>query len=464
VGGLASTRRVRTPSRRLSRSLTAVAAISAVGVIAGCASGGSSASGSGGSGSFAGQTITALVSTAGAGQQSQYNAYHNALAAAFHKETGATVKWQYFSTATQENSLVQTSLVSGSGPDVISFGSGFIGTAYATGGFVKLTSADWNALGGRNAFLASTLTMSGPDASDDIGVPHTSVGYVMAYNKKIFQKAGITAPPTTWTQWVTDAQQIQRADPGVYGAGFDPSDGLDPWKQIWSYTHQLGSSWMSPNGKTAQLDSPQVNSAMQFYFEQYYKWHIVPPGSLSWNDAQMVAAFLAGKVAMIPEATEAVAAAAAGTSAAGDIAFAPMPSMPYGMTSRPSGGTPAVSIVAGEYWAVPQYAASEMPLILDLMKASISTSISAEQYKLIGWTPVTKSAVSALEAQDPSAKPFMSIVGDSEPTEFTGAWADLEAGIASVVQKTATNLATNGGKWSASAVSGLLSAANSAAS
>ncbi|UIJ62483.1 extracellular solute-binding protein [Amycolatopsis acidiphila] len=415
-----------------------------------------------GSDDSGGQTITALVAAAGAGQKEQYDQYYQALAEEFHKETGATVNFQYYNGGAQENSIVQTSLVSGSGPDVIGYGSALGGTLYGTQGFLTLSQQDWDQVGGRDSWNPSTLSVSGPSPTEDIGVPSFSVPYMVAYNKAMFAKAGITGPPRTWNEWIEDAQKIQAASPGVYGAGFDPADTLDPWKFVWSYTHQLGGSLLSRDGKEAQLDSDQVKTAIGFYFSQLYQYHIVPPESLTWNNAQMLSAFTAGKVAMLPIATRSTLTAAQSSPVANDIAFAPLPSVPFGMAGRPAGGTPALSIVSGQFWAVFKYAENKKSLALALAKASNSDAVVLKQYQSLGWTPSTKAGIEMLAKAQPDAKPFLDVAASQEATEFTSAWAQLQAGLSTTINKVGSSLAVNG-RWNDQELSSELAAGQQAA-
>jgi multiple sugar transport system substrate-binding protein len=452
---------------RFGKTAVMGAALTAMVVsVAGCGGGtdaSSSGSGSSASGgqSLAGRQITALVAGAGAGLQSQYDAYYKALAAEFNKETGSTVNFQFYSGGAEENSIIQTSLVSGSGPDVVGYGSSIGATLYGTNGFTTLSDADWEAVGGRDQWNEGTLTASGPDAKHDIGIPSFTVPYVIAYNTAMFQKAGITAAPTTWDEWMKDAEKVQAANPGVYGAGFDPADATDPWKFVWSYTHQQGGAFVSKDGKKAQLDSKQVQRAMDFYFSQFYENKVVPPDSLTWNNAQMIAAFTSGKVAMLPIATSGLLGAAKGSAVDGDIAFAQLPGVPAGASQRPSGGTAAASIVSGQFWAIFQYASKNKDLALALAKASNSEVVEKTQYEGLGWTPTTKDGIALVEKQYPDAKPFLDIESKQEATEFTPSWSNVQTGVSTTVNKVAQNLATSG-KWDAGFLSDQLQQANAA--
>ena len=87
--------------------------------------------------------------------------------------------------------------------------------------------------------------MSGPNNNQDVGVPFESIPFVLAYNKALFAKAGIPSAPTTWSQFVSDAQAIQKANPGANGASFSPADPYGPWKPVWSYMEQDGGDFLN---------------------------------------------------------------------------------------------------------------------------------------------------------------------------------------------------------------------------
>jgi len=410
---------------------------------------------------FKGQTLTVFDGAPTGSQATQTKEYYNYLSTQFHKETGATINWQYYTSGAQETSTIESSVVSGSGPDVISYGSSFIGVIGATHDFNTLSSADWNYLGGRSSFVAKQLEDSGYTTSTDIGIPYESIPFVIAYNKSEFAKAGITSPPATWTQYINDAKKVMAANPGVYGAGFDPADPFDPWKFVWSYTHQLGGSFVAANGKSAAMDSSQVKQALAFYFAQDYQYHIVPPQALTWDSAAMFSAFSQGKVAMIPLADYGTQVSAQGTPIAGKIGFAPLPNVPYGMSARPAGGEAAETIVSGNYWAIPKYAGSKEKLALAFAKLSVSPAAQVKQFQLLGWMPVTTAGIAAVESAGGAAvKPFIAAEEGSTSTAITPAWSYVEDGMEAVINHIASKLATTH-SYSASYVNSQLAAEQS---
>ena len=90
-----------------------------------------------GGGGGSGKTLNVLVgaNTIYSEQQRQWFAD---VSARFAKENaGSTVKFETYASANDELTKIQTSVLSGQGPDVYSLGTTFTPTAYATGAFVE---------------------------------------------------------------------------------------------------------------------------------------------------------------------------------------------------------------------------------------------------------------------------------------------------------------------------------------
>jgi multiple sugar transport system substrate-binding protein len=102
--------------------------------LAACGGSGSSGGGTGagaGAGAGAGKTLHVLV-----GPNTQFpqenQAWQLAISAMFKAQTGANVQWETYNSANDELTKIETSVVSGSGPDVYGVGTTFTPTAYAT--------------------------------------------------------------------------------------------------------------------------------------------------------------------------------------------------------------------------------------------------------------------------------------------------------------------------------------------
>jgi multiple sugar transport system substrate-binding protein len=408
---------------------------------------------------LSGQTLSVYTQAPYGTQLNDYKQYYSYIGNLFHKATGSTISWVYSSSAVTLAQELEQAAASGTGPDVWSIGSSFDGTATSLHDFYVIAPGQWSEFGGQPSFVPKMLTMSGPNNNQDIGVPFESIPFVLAYNSALFTKAGITSAPTTWSQFVADAQAIQKADPGVNGAGFSPADPYGPWKPVWSYMEQDGGDFLAAAGTKANLTSPQLQAALKFYFGLEDSYHVVAKSDLTWEASQETSAFLAGKTGMMMDAAYSLAQEAQGTPVAGDVSFAPMPNVPAGMTSRPAGGQPAETIVSGNYYDVAKYY-KNLPLALKFIQVSTSAQAQLEQFKIMGWMPVTRAGVTEVEKAYPATVPFIQAEEASTPTDYTPAWSYIETGILHVIGQEAQQLAT-GQPYSSSYVLSQLQAENS---
>lgn len=388
-----------------------------------------------------GQTVHVLIgyNTTYATQQKQWM---QQVGSEFHKATGATIAWDTYSSSSEEQTKLQTSIVNGSGPDIFSLGTTFVPTAQATKGFTELSDQDWNLVGGKSKFFQQQLTMSGSSPSHLIAVPWVMRPFAMVYNKDLFQKAGITTPPTTWTDFVKDAQKMTNASAGVYGAEIDPSDSFDPWKIWWMFNKQLGSDFLSQNLKTAQMNTPQAVQAVKFWFDWAATYKIVDPNSMSWKAADAVSAFAKGKVGMLIMVTPTITPTLQKATVNGKYAFAPMPTIPYGMQQRPAGGVPASTIVSGDMLAVADYS-NVKDLAFKFINLVTDEQHQLQWTKTFGDLPANVAAANQLASSDPQTAAFIQAEQGATPTPFSGIWGPLEVALSGVSSKLANEVATN---------------------
>jgi multiple sugar transport system substrate-binding protein len=430
-------------------------------------------------GAFSGMTLTALDGAPTGADVKQTEEYYNYVAKVFKQQTGATLKWQYYSSPSQEVTDIETATVSGSGPDVISYGTSFVGTLWATGDFTPLSNADWNELGGKSSFMQSTFYDAGVGptglditnvkaANKYIGVINEVNPFVLAYNTKDFKEAGIANPPKTWNQLVSDAQAIQSKVKGVYGVAIDPQDPYDPWKNDFFYDAQLGGGkpweWVSPNGKAVNFNTPQMKKAVQFYFSLEDQFHVSPPQSLGWNGSEAAAAFEKGQVAMFILGSYGWEAAVKGTPVQNDLGFALLPTVPYGDSTMPMNGIPVETETTGNYFAIPKYVTGKLKdLAIQFDKVTVSPAVQLYQFKLNGDIPVNNAGIKAVEAYAPQSKVFVEAEEAAIPTSAAPVWSYVEPGVLTAMHNIGSYLATHGSKWDQSYADQQLAQANAAA-
>ena len=137
-----------------------------------------------------------------------------------------------------ENEAFKTKLTtvmqSGEPPDIFQSWGGGVMNEYANAGLLKDITPDLDADGGawRNTFAPGAL---GVYAYKDknYGVPWDMGMIGFWYNKELFAKAGIDAPPTTWTELLEDVKKLKAAGitPIALGEG-DKWPGMHMWAYL----------------------------------------------------------------------------------------------------------------------------------------------------------------------------------------------------------------------------------------
>jgi multiple sugar transport system substrate-binding protein len=432
--------------RRTRGLVAALAAAMALTGLVGCGSGGAGGDG---------KTLQVLVGNNPQHPEEQ-RVWLEQIKQKFKARTGADITFETFANTSEEQTKIQTSMVSGTGPDVYSLGSTFVPTAHSTKGFEVFSDADWQRIGGRNRFIPEAMAMAGPDRQGQIAVPMSTRPYGMVYNTAMFKEAGLSGPPQTWDEFVRYAQRLNKPAEGVYGTALDYGDNTNPWKHIWMLTMQSGGRLISDDLKKAQLDTPQVAAAVRSYFD-LSKQGIADPKSAGWKAPEALAAFANGKAAMLGMVTPSAVPTLEKGSVKGQYAFAPMPLVPFGATSRPPGGVAAGSVVSGDYLAVANYTRNK-----DLALAYIEMVTSPEEQKryteTFGDLPGNLQAAEEAAKSSPQTAAFLQAERTSLPTPFTGGWSDVQLGLTNVVTQSLQGL--TGGGYDPATVQQLLAEAD----
>lgn len=206
-------------TRVMRRTLSAATALAAAGLLAAaCSSGGSSGSG-GGNGSVVIKAVLppntgAITSAENAGLQQLTKQYEAA-----HKNV--TVNWlpNNSSSITASNATVESQASGGAAPDLVWEQYGPVTSGSIPNGMLQNIkpfldkpnpyvpgNSSWLSL-----FSPSTVPyMTSPNGDIDI-ILGSNVETGMFYSKEAFAKAGITATPTTWAEFMTDLGQLKAA-------------------------------------------------------------------------------------------------------------------------------------------------------------------------------------------------------------------------------------------------------------
>jgi multiple sugar transport system substrate-binding protein len=422
--GLTVSRRKQMKARTLVGAVAGLAVVTLA--LQGCAASSGSSTGAGGKIDGSGKTLNVLVG-ADTLYPTEQKQWQTEMAAQFKKATGATLKYDTYASANEELTKIQTSVVSGQGPDVYSIGTTFTPTAYSTKAFVTLGDKEWKAVGGRDRFLPASLGISGPSTKDEIGVPFVSRPFVMAYNKDLLSAAGIKAPATTWDEFASQAKKLT-AD-GKHGISTGYADGYDVWKFVWAMANQAGNPIVK--GKKATIDTDSMKAAYKAYYGWITSDGVVNPDAVGWNNAQALADFAAGNSAYFPMTTATSKNTLDKSPIAGKYAYALMPTVPPGATERPSDGKDAASILSGDNLVVATYSKNQ-DLAFAYIKQVTGQKVQENFYKTFGQLPTNQAAATALEKDDATLKPIVEAASKSVATPFSGAWGDVQLALTDI--------------------------------
>jgi multiple sugar transport system substrate-binding protein len=167
------------------------------------------------------------------------------------------------------------------------------------------------------------------------GFPNEIDVYALNYNKTLFDRAGIKAPPTTWAEFLADAKALADKSKGQQGFGL-----INSWTA--GVIHPFASLLASDGGQLVADGKPQLDSsAAKETFSLYEK--LVKDGlsdpTMGTSDANTTGPFLdnfvSGKTGMIIMANWWESALKSGMGAKfGDVATAPIPVGPHGDKSH----------------------------------------------------------------------------------------------------------------------------------
>ncbi|MHC6219050.1 ABC transporter substrate-binding protein [Arthrobacter sp. MMS24-S77] len=416
-----------------SAKFAAVALTAALALTA-CGGGNSSSGGSAGPIDGKGKKLSVLVNS-NANYPAQQKQWFTDIAAKFKAQTGADVEFETFASGNDELTRIQTSVVSGQGPDVYSLGTTFTPTAYATKAFVTLSDDDWKKVGGKDRFNQAALGISGPDAQHQAGIPFVSRPFVMAYNKDILKAAGIDKPATSWDELAAQAKKMTNPATGTFGLATGYKDNFDPWKFIWAMSVQAGNPLV--DGKTLKLDDPTVKKAYETYFGWLTKDKVVDPASVGWSNSNALAAFASGKAGYLMMTTSSSVPTLEKSVVAGKYAYATMPTTAPGQTSPQGDAANAASILSGDNVVVADYSKQK-----DLAFAYINLITSKDEQlnyqKIFGDLPANAEALKSLN--NPILQPVADTAAKSKATPFTGAWGDIQLALVNVVVQSIPDL------------------------
>ncbi len=251
---------------RLRKTPAAIAALGAAALaIAGCSSGGSSTTGSSSSSAAPAQLTVWRMGSSTPAQVT----WMNSVISQFHQSDPAYAKTKVkvvFVPWTNRTQDWTNALSSGkNAPDITELGNTDTPTEASLGMLANITT-------NVNSWTNKSNVVSGMLANDTqsgtiYAVPWFGGVRGIWYRTDQFKAAGITSPPATWADLVTDAKKLMAKNPGTYGLGAPTYDTPAVASFIWGAGGQIatqqGGKW------AAQLTSPQSEAGIKFYVDLF---------------------------------------------------------------------------------------------------------------------------------------------------------------------------------------------------
>jgi ABC-type glycerol-3-phosphate transport system substrate-binding protein len=256
-------------------ALGTAAALAAVLAAAGCSSSSTSSTPTSSGSSSSSAPAQLVVWRLGALVQSEVT-WMNSIVTQFHKDypqyakTNIKVDWIPWTDVTSDWTTAEAG--GKNAPDITELGNTETPTEAAAGALANISSYV-NAWSNKDGLIAGEL------ANDDQNGSYYAVplfGGVRGiwYRTDQFKAAGISSPPTTWAQLVSDAQALMKKYPGSYGIDAVSNDTDAVVSFIWGAGGQIATE--SNGNWTADLTSPQSEAGIEFYVDLYTKYHLSP--------------------------------------------------------------------------------------------------------------------------------------------------------------------------------------------
>jgi len=343
--------------------------------------------------------------------------FWRSLSEAYTKQTGVKVDLQIVDWNSIDQQ-VTTMIQNNQPPDVLNLNSF---SSYAKDGLLH-SAEDVLSPKTREDFLAA-FARGGELNGKLYGFPILSSARAFFYNKSLFAKASIAAPPKTWDEFVKAAQKIKALgkDTIGYALPLGPEEAQAEWS-IWMWNN--GGDWKS--GDQWAINSEKNLQTLRFLADLANKHKVtqVNPGKTNRTDGAFQL-FKDGKVGMV-------------------MGFSPLAKqldaegkVDYGVAEMPTNTGAAVTLGVEDYLMAFKKKGNQEAVtkFLDLyyQPENITRWITAE-----GFLPVTKSGLDQMRA-NPKLKPYLDALPNAKLVPTTDpAWdkvkLDVQQNIGLAVQ------------------------------
>ncbi|MGW0857425.1 extracellular solute-binding protein [Streptomyces sp. NPDC002690] len=304
---------------------------------------------------------------------------------------------------------ITAALASKDAPDVLEVGNTQVAQYAQSGGVLDLSDkvtelqgADW----------LPGLAEPGKVDGKQYGIPWYAANRVVIYNKDLFAKAGVTAPPKTREEWLEITGKLDKGGTqGIYLPGQN-------WYTLAGFVWEEGGELAVKDGDTwrGALESPEALKGMEFY-EQLQALGKGPKDSDEAKPPQ-ADVFAKGDVAQIiavPGGAKIVEQA--NPALAGKLGFFPIP----GKTA----GKPGATFTGGSDLIVP-VASAHQKAAYEVIAALAGEKEQTELARTMSYVPNRTSLAGVLKDDEGNAA-MAAAAAQGRATPNSPEWAAVEA-------------------------------------
>jgi multiple sugar transport system substrate-binding protein len=315
------------------------------------------------------------------------------------------------------NDVVRTKVQGGKAPDILNIDAF---AAFAKDGL--LYRADEVASRATLADLQDGFRANAGIDGTQYAFPVVASTRTLFYNRDLFARAGIAAPPKTWAELLADAKKISALGGGVYGYGM-PLGREEAQAETSIWTFGAGGDW-SRDGKVT-VDTPE-NLAGVRQMQTMVREKATQPDPGATNRTPLINVFIQGRLGMIE-----------GLVVTPGQIEAKNPGLKWGTAPIPTrDGTPVTLGVADHLMAFQNDGSKR-----DTVRAFLDFFYRRDNYVRFvsteGFIPTTKSGSTAM-AGNARLKDFLATLPNAKFYPSTNkAWSATQGGIQTLIGQVA---------------------------
>lgn len=245
--------------------------------------------GDGGTPDGEGQTLTVWIME---GTNPDSTEFFDEVSEAFKEQTGAELDIQMVPWGSAKEKFA-TAIAGGTTPDVAEVGTTWTPEFADAGALVDLT--DYVAEDGLEDDLVEGLVEAGTLDEGLYGMPWFAGVRAFIYNTEIFEAAGVE-PPTTWDELEQVVATINETQPDVTPFPIPGASEFSLYPWVWGNGGEIatqdGDQW------TSTINSPEAVEGIEFFTGLALEHDSSTPAAATWNEADLLAAFMQGDIAM----------------------------------------------------------------------------------------------------------------------------------------------------------------------